>query len=69
MIIVSTIDLNENLPPNGSYKLRPQDNAVVVDHKKNLNIQNLERQQNRIYDSENVENFKKSMKRSIFGIL
>lgn len=71
MIIVFTIDenLNENLPPNCSYKLRPQNNAVVVDHRKDSNIQELEREQNRIHDPENVENFEKSIKRSIFGIL
>ncbi|XP_043803457.1 sodium/potassium/calcium exchanger 4-like isoform X2 [Apis laboriosa] len=65
-----TIDenLNENLPPNCSYKLRPQNNAVV-DHRKNLNIQELERQQNRIHDPENIENFEKSIKRSIFEYL
>ncbi|XP_031369643.1 sodium/potassium/calcium exchanger 4-like isoform X1 [Apis dorsata] len=66
-----TIDenLNENLPPNCSYKLHPQNNAVV-DHRKNLNIQELERhKQNRIHDPENVENFEKSIKRSIFEYL
>lgn len=70
MIIVFTIDenLNENLSSNCSYKLRSQNNAVV-DHRKNLNIQELEKQQNRIHDPENIENFEKSIKRSIFGIL